>query len=42
MQDIESGECSLKDFLSIAGDCIEEREKRKFGRKGRDEGVPVV
>ena len=30
MHDIQNGDCSLKSFLSIVGDSINEREIRKF------------
>ena len=30
LQDIHNGDCSLKGFLSIVGDSINEREIRKF------------
>ena len=30
LQDIQTGECSVKGFLSIVGDCVTDRENRKF------------
>ena len=30
VEDIQKGECSLKGFLSIVGESIDERESRKF------------
>ena len=30
VEDIQEGECSLKGFLSVVGESIDERESRKF------------
>ena len=38
VKDIQTGECSLKGFLSVVGDSIDERESRKF-KEGLDSKV---
>ena len=38
VEDIQKGECSLKGFLSVVGESIDERESRKF-KEGLDSKV---
>ena len=40
MEDIQKGECSLKGFLSVVGESIDERESRKF-KEGLDSKVKL-
>ena len=40
LEGIQKGECSLKGFLSVVGESIDERESRKF-KEGLDSNVKL-